>query len=355
MFNLKQLLLALRRHITQVSWPALIALLVLHSVCTSILLSLAGETALTANDNFFYYYVVTTSTVGFGDFSPSTEAGKLIVSSFQIPFGLALFGAFLGKIGQTITLLLRRHMTGDNDFQKLQEHIIIFGWHAHRTGKIIDHILGDVNRKQRTILLCVQQEIEHPFADNPSVLFLRINSFTDVKDLNRAGIATADRVIIDGRDDNQTFTTALRISKLVKGNCHISCYFDDENKVQMIHEHCSNVECSVAWTAEMLVRSIQDPGAARIQEEMLSTLRGDTQFSIEVPDDFDAQGVPFLTLFTAFKKSYNATILGIANDRAGNGMDLNPDNDYRIKKGQFIHYIAQQRLLSQDISWNSLT
>lgn len=354
MFGFKQLINALRRHITHVSWPALIVLLILHGVCTSLLLTLAGETELTGNANFFYYYVVTTSTVGYGDFSPGSETGKLIVSTFQIPFGLALFGAFLGKIGQTITQLLRRHMTGENDFHKLHDHIIIFGWNEQRTTKIVDHILGDVNRQNRPILLCVQQQLEHPFANNANVSFLRINSFTDTNELSRAGIYQADRIIVDGRDDNQTFTTALKVSKLVKEGCHISCYFDDENKVEMIHEHCPNVECSVPWTAEMLVRSIQDPGAARIQEEMLSTLRGDTQFSMTVPDTAGQSGIEFLNLFTAFKKTYNATILGIADDRAGNGMDLNPDCDFKVTPGQFIHYIAQQRLLSQDINWQSL-
>lgn len=349
----KRFLNTIRWHLTQVSWPSLIALLLLHAVITAILLSLAGEADLISTENYLYYYIVTTSTVGYGDLSPSSSAGKLIVSTFQIPFGLALFGAFLGKVGQTITTILRRHMTGEKDFNQMQDHIIIFGWNDQRTPKIIDHILGDVKRQKRSILLCVQLEMEHPFANNPDVSFVKLGSFTDIQELERAAISTADRVIIDGRDDNQTFTTALRISKLVKEQCHISCFFNDHNKVEMLHELCPNVECSLSWTAEMLVRSIQDPGTARIQEELLSTLKGDTQFSIDVPQQLSTD-IAFIDIFTRFKQTYNATILGIAQDRTGNGMDLNPANDFVVKPGHIIHYIAKQRLLSQDIDWVKL-
>ncbi|MFT5162492.1 MAG: voltage-gated potassium channel [Alteromonadaceae bacterium] len=352
MFSIKQLILLIRRHITQVSWAALIALLLTHAILTAILLTFAAEEALVSNSNFIYYYIVTTSTVGFGDFSPATIAGKIIVATFQIPLGLALFAAFLGKIGQTITFLLRRHMTGEKNFKHLQDHIIIFGWHPHRTPKIIDHILGDKKRQKRVILLCVKNDITHPFADNEDVEFAKLHSFTDMDELSRTAINHADRVIIDGGNDHETFTTSLRISKLVKADCHISTYFEDEIKVEMLREHCKNIECSVSRSAQMLVRSIQDPGSSRIQEELLSTLQGDTQFSVEVPAGLPSNGVNFIALFEGFKRNYNATVLGIADNSFGDGMQLNPNQDYLVRSGQTIHYIAKTRLLSHDINWN---
>jgi voltage-gated potassium channel len=244
-------------------------------------------------------------------------------------------------------------MTGEKDFDHLHDHIIIFGWHPVRTPKIIEHILGDVKREDRTILLCVKDDIQHPFADKSGVAFARLGSFTDSNELKRAGISQADRVIIDGQDDNETFTTALRIAKMVKSDCHISTYFIDETKVEMLREHCSNVECSVSQAVEMLVRSIQDPGSSRIQEELLSTLKGDTQFSVEISPNLP-DNTEFIRVFNAFKLKYNATILGIADDRAGNGMELNPPSQTQVKAGQIIHYIAERRLLASDIDWLSL-
>ena len=244
-------------------------------------------------------------------------------------------------------------MTSEKDFKHLRDHIIIFGWHPHRTPKIVDHILGDQRRQNRLILLCVKQDISHPFADNEHIAFARLHSFTDIDELNRAAIGFADRIIIDGDSDNETFTTALRISKLVDDQCHISAHFYDETKVDMLREHADNIECSLSGIAQMLVRSIQDPGSSRIQQELLSTLHGDTQFSVEVPKHLPVDGLDFMAVFAAFKQQHNATILGVADNRFGDGMELNPKQGYYIKPGQIIHYIAEQRLLSDEIPWTS--
>ena len=242
-------------------------------------------------------------------------------------------------------------MTGDRDFGKLTNHILIFGWHPDRTPRIIEHILGDKRREDRQILLCVKDDIEHPCVDNPLVFFAKLTSFTDLAQLQRVAIDQSHRVIVDGKDDNETFTTSLRLSKLVNTDCHISTFFVDVTKAEMLREHCHNVECSVPQSEQMLVRSIQDPGSSRIQEELLSTLHGDTQFSVAVPASFGNQGLNFMTLFQAFKIEHDATIIGVADNRVGDGMDLNPGKDVQIKSGQIIHYIAPARLLSEDINW----
>lgn len=349
----KQLVRMLRQHLDKVSWPALGALLIVHAIVTWMLLAIFSETDLVVWENYIYYYIVTTSTVGYGDLSPQSVNGKIVVAAFQIPFGLALFGAILGKMGQTIGQTLRKNMTGEKDFSHFDQHIIIFGWHPVRTKKMIDHILGDTKREQRQILLAVTDDILHPFPDNTNVDFAKLPSFTEAKELKRIGINTASRIIIDGKDDDQTFTTGLRIAKLVDDTCHVSAFFTDETKLEMLREHSSNIECISSKTAEILVRSMQDPGASRVQEEMLSTLYGDTQFSLEVPKNVSDE-TRFKSLFVYFKDNHNATIIALAENRIGQGMDLNPKNDIMVKAGQVIHYLAEERVLEREVNWQSI-
>lgn len=351
-FIFKRLFVLLRSHVDQVSWQAVVMATTLHMLLVWGLLFFAAETALTPLSTFVYYYIVTTSTVGYGDFSASTALGRWIVAIVQIPFGLALFGVLLGKTGQTITYLIRRAMTGDKNFSHINNHIIIFGWHATRTKKMIDYILADKKRLDRRILLAVTEQMEHPFLTNPHVDFARLSSFTDCNELARVAINQADKVIIDGQDDDQTFTTALRISKLVNSQCHISAHFSDESKADMLLEHCHNVECSSAKSAEILVRSMQDPGSSRVQEELLSTLHGDTQFSLAVPSTIGA--MKFGVLFHHFKHEHDAILLGVAHNLSAKNMDLNPPLDYPVKGGVILHYIAQNRVLSEEVNWQTL-
>ncbi|WP_105265640.1 potassium channel family protein [Pseudoalteromonas sp. T1lg76] len=346
---IKRLLLTIRSHIDQLSWQAVVLAILAHMGITWLLLAAAGEQALLAPNTFFYYYVVTTSTVGYGDLSPSSDLGRLLVALVQIPFGLALFGMLLGKAGQTITHIIRRAMTGEKDVTHFANHIIIFGWHPVRTRKMVRYILADDKRVRRDIVLAVTDDIEHPFFSEPNVSFVKLSSYTDEEQLKRVGISTADRIIVEGADDNQSFTTALKISKLVKERAHICAYFDDESKAQMLSEHCANVECSSNRTAEVLVRSMEDPGASRVQQEIMSSLHGDTHFSMVIPNEVSR--FTYADIFELFKRQYDATILGIAHNRSALDMDLNPPLDYAIQGGDIIHYIAPVRVLAAEVKW----
>ncbi|WP_018691379.1 potassium channel family protein [Algicola sagamiensis] len=352
---LRKFLLAMRLHLNQVTWPALIMIVLFHALSTWGLLFSAQETAILEPITFLYYYIVTTSTVGFGDFSPQSPEGRLVVSLWQIPLGLAIFGAFLGKTGQAITHLLRRNMTGEKDYQHYEDHILIFGWHNVRTRRIIEHILGDSKREQRRILLCVTDDMTHPLIDQPSVSFAKLETFTDQKCLDRIAVTKAARIIIDGRDDDQTFTTALRVSTLVADECHISAHFQDETKVEMLKQHCRNVECTSSKTAEILVRSMQDPGSSLVHEQLLSTLHGHTQFSLVVPEEVPNEGLKFSSVFYHLKDRHNMTILAVAKNRFGEGIHLNPPGDHLIQHGMTLHYICKERIFSHEIDWLAIT
>jgi len=349
---INRLVRALKKHFSRVTWLSITALLAAHAALSWWLLFCAGETALTSLESFFYYYVVTTSTVGFGDMSPETQAGKWVVAVVQIPMGLAIFGAMLGKLGQSVSRILRQIMTGEKDFRHLDTHILIFGWHEKRTGKMIEHILGDQRRMQRPILLCVTEEMEHPFIDNPLVEFARLRSFTEDSELDRINIKEADRVIVDCDNDDMTFTCALKLSPMVASDCHISAYFNDETKVEMLSRYTENVECNSSKTAEILVRSMQDPGSSRLQEVLMSTLHGDTQFSTQVPAAIER--LQFGQLFYYLKRYHNTILLAVASDRIGANMNLNPTNEFEVVPGNVLHYVAKERLMSNEINWQAV-
>ncbi|WP_462153362.1 potassium channel family protein [Pseudoalteromonas piscicida] len=348
----KRLVVLMRAHVDKASWQLLFMATLIHMSVTWGLLWLSNESALLPLSTFFYYYVVTTSTVGYGDFSATTDFGRLVVAIIQIPFGLALFGVLLGKAGQFVTYWVRRGMTGEKDFAHLQNHIVIFGWHDVRTKKMVDYILGDNKREDRKIVLAVTEAMEHPLLSYPEVAFARLTSFTDDEQLSRINIERADKIIIDGDDDNQTFTTALKLSRVVKPEAHISAHFLDDSKALLLREHCKNVECSASMSAEILVRAMQDPGSSRVQEELLSTLHGDTQFSLALPAEVSC--LTFGDIFGYFKQHHDATLLGVAHDINALNMDLNPPLDYNITGGDILHYIAPQRVLTSEVDWSSL-
>ena len=162
----------------------------------------------------------------------------------------------------------------------------------------------------------------------------------------------ADRIIVDCENDDMTFTCALKLSPMVEDGCHISAYFNDETKVEMLNKYTDNVECNSSKTAEILVRSMQDPGSSRLQEELMSTLHGDTQFSTQVPQG--TANLQFGQLFYYLKQQHNAILLAVASDRIGARMNLNPTNEFEVLSGNILHYVACERLMPDEIDWNKI-
>jgi len=343
-----------RDHLGRLSWPGLSGLLIVHFLLVALLLSMGQETELVSDPlRFLYFYIVTISTVGYGDFSPSTPLGQFVTLSVLIIPGLGLFGAFLGKLIATLTQFTRREMQGNNDFSHLQDHILLFGWHPQRTRRIIELILGDKNRLARRILLCTTENTEHPLAELPEVGFIHLNSYTDHEQLQRTGISEAAKVIVDSTSDEHTLTIALALGSLLgdDSQVHISAYFEDETKATLLAGHMPNIECSTSRAAELLTRSMQDPGSSHLFQQLLSTLEGCTQFSMKLPDSI--QQLRFHDLFLLFKREYHATAIGIAASHS-NRLNLNPELSSALAAGDVVYYIAEQRIHASEIDWQAL-
>ncbi len=341
-----------RRLTEELNWFALLVLILAQGGISWILLWLAGEAELTKLDTFVYYNAVVVSTVGFGDFSPVSHAGKLVVAFFQIPVGLLVFGAFIGKITQFIVTVLRKGMNGNKDFSHLDNHVLLFGWNEGKTEKIIEYILADKKRVQRKIVLCVTANMAHPFVDKSEVAFARLSSFTEPKEMVRVAVANASRIIIDGANDDETLTIALGLGAYADASANISAYFHDESKSKLLKLHCPNVECSTSKQAEVLVRSMQDPGTSQVAEHMFSALAGATLYSMKL--SHSQENMSFEKLFNWLKQQHDVTLIGIAQTKNGDGMVLNPALDFTVIPGVYLHYIAKERLLANEVDWQQV-
>lgn len=340
-----------RRLIHHLSWQNLIVLLLLQAGGSWLLLALAGEAELIAPGIFFYYNAVVISTVGFGDYSPVTQAGRWVVALFQIPFGLLVFGSFIGKLTQTLVSWVRRGMSGKADYSHLSGHTLLFGWNGVQTERIIDLLLADSASQGQRLLLCVTQEMEHPFPEKHEVSFARLHSFTNTGELQRVGLSRADRILIDGVDDDQTLTTALALSAQAAPEAHLCAWFTEASKADLLRLHCPNVEVSSSKEAEILVRSLQDPGASLIQEQIFSTLKGPTLYRVRVSEHTGK--LQYGRLLTLFKQEYNATLLGLSFLANGHDIELNPAADTEVGAGSFLYYICPERLQAGQVNWSA--
>lgn len=258
------------QYFSEMRWYFLVLALSFYSSSSWLLLFLAGETQILATHNFFYWLIVTGSTVGYGDMSPTTEAGKWIVALYIIPLGLSIFALIIGRIANWVGEQWKKGAKGMKSLS-VSNHILIIGWNEKRTDQLLKLLLKERvdYAAQPDIVLCVRADIENPM---PGVIdFVKVQSFNQDEDMDRACVDSAATILIDNPSDDLTMTTALYCSKR-NPSAHKVAYFEDESLVALLQQHCPEVECTPSVAVEMLAKSAFDPGSSLLHHDLLDEI-----------------------------------------------------------------------------------
>ena len=339
----------LTRYFAEMRWYTIVLALTFYGLSSWLLLFYAGENALLNPTDFLYWLVVTGSTVGYGDLSPSTVAGKYVVSFYVIPLGLSIFALVIGRIAAWVSRQWQKGVKGLKTLN-LENHVVVIGWNGNRTLQLLNLLIKerDDSANRPDIVLCVRAEIENPMPGK--IEFVKVSSFNNDDDMDRACIEKAAIVVMDNQEDDLTMTTALYCSKRNK-NGHLIAYFKDESLVELLQIHCPNVECTPSVAVEMLAKSAFDPGSSLLQYDLLTVQEGQAQFSIAVPEN--SQPIRVANLFVRLKQEYNATFIGYVSPSVPPTVTLNPNFDETVKAGDKLFYIAQQRI--KKVDWNKMS
>lgn len=336
------------RLFAEMRWYNVAIVMLIYATSSWLLLYFAGETALTHPTEFIYWLVVTSSTVGYGDLSPTTDAGKYLVSLYVIPVGLSIFALVLGRVAAWVS---NQWQKGARGLKKLdiEDHILVLGWNGHRTIRLLNLLIRERASiaDDPTIVLCVRADITNPLPGD--IEFVKVTTFSNDEDMDRACVSKARVVLMDNPEDDLTMTTALYCSQR-NPTAQMVAYFNDESLVGLLQKHCPNVECTPSVAVEMLAKSAFDPGSSVLHHDLLDVNDGQAQYSASVP----LKLTPFKVakIFDQLKQHYRATLIGIAKSDDRLNILVNPDLDLTLFPDDKIYYIAEKRII--DIDWQKL-
>lgn len=328
------LLRRLYRQIAEVTWPVLIATATLHALVLWGLLALAGESEMLPPVTYIYWWWTTSTTVGYGDVSPVTDAGRLVVSFFGYPGGIAIFTAVIAKAINSLSAFWRLRMNGLADFSTLAGHTIVVGYHPRRTPRMIEELLS--GRPDAEIVLVAREVETNP---DPRIRFVRAGAASFGPELARAGIAGAKTVLVYADDDDQTLAAALAASA---ANDHVAivAFFRDEVQADLLRAHCPRARCLISDAVEQVVREAQDPGAGLVLSLLSSTVADAAVFTMTL-----RQQQP-LTEVKARLEEMGGLMIG--HQRCGASapvlLPLAEDAGAVAAAGDLVHYIAARRL-----------
>lgn len=280
----------------------------------------------------FYFVMTTFSTVGYGDYSPTTIAGRLFTILMYL-FGIGLLGVVIGKIVDTFSLFRKRKEEGKLAYTK-ENHIIIVGW-GKKTETAVDEILASDTTSEVVIIdtlpkspTDVALERVHYVQGDPS----------EEETFNQANIKKAKSVIIFADDaiqipslrDAKTLTIAITVERLAS---HVHTTVEIMTKKQIpnfSHVKVDEFILSQETTSLLAVRSAMHQNVSTIVTQLISRSIGEDLFEVPKNDKWQTYGDAFHDLL-----SNGATLIA---DR--DHMDINRKLDENIPSDAILYVIC---------------
>lgn len=333
---LKRLVQIVADSAAQMTWPVTLLVTVGHILSVYIGLRIIGEVDLISSWSLFiYFYVVTSSSVGYGDFSPSSEAGQLFAALWLIPGGFAVFGLVIGKVINAIRTRIQKKLNGQGNYSHKQGHIVVVG---HVPGQT-DRLLEETARLHgtRDVMIVATQDLSSTVYGNQ--IFIRTASLSSEADLLRAGIKGADFVVILAATDDENLAASLAVGA-IEPQGHCVAYFRDQSPARLVQSHCPNIDVVTSTSVEQVARALSDPGAGEVLRFLVNTDEGATLNSARI------RGVSEIKvgeLAVKLLNQFGATLIGYRSPQQKAPV-LSPPPETVLQEGQTIYYIADARL-----------
>ena len=221
-----------------------------------------------------WWTIVTMGTVGFGDFFPVTNGGRLLVGIPTIVVGAGMFGYALTQFSSFLLRAERLTRKGLS-VQKATGHILLCNCPpTARLLAIVGELRSLPGKDGESVILVDNdlEEIPREIAEQ-SIRFVRGHPARE-ETLNRASIQQAARAMVLARDprdpksDDLTVATCLTLRHLRPDLPVVAECVDPENKEILRRAGCNSIVCALELTPGLLAQEITDPGVINVLREM---------------------------------------------------------------------------------------
>ena len=320
--------------------------------------------------NAFWWTIVTITTVGYGDYAPSSLYGR-ILAVFLMLAGIGLVSTITGTISSIFTT--RKIMQGRGlTMVESTNHIVVCGWNEN-----VEHLLScmtqivDENKNAIVLISDLTEDqlnsVKAKF-NNLDLDFVK-GDYTNEPTLKLANLKEAHSVIIISddsipEDDDKTILTTLTIKNLFP-NLKVVAYVSDRKKIPYLKRaNADEVITDEIFKSFLAATHIIEPGVPQAVNQLLDVHSKNRFKSEKIDEDFI--GKNFKQLFEHYKQNHLLCI-GLYNEneamgyvdllsgesdaldrfiekklkQAGHGLRdsridviINPDDNLKIKQGQ---------------------
>lgn len=296
-----------------------------------------SSNTITSPENYWWWFLVTASTVGYGDFFPTTVGGHL-VGVYVIVGGIVTLTTLFTRIATAIENTKGRRMKGQVDLN-MSDHLVIVGYTPGRTERLLHEIMAD---SALPVVLCAWEDVpENPLPEHPNLGFVR-GDLAEEGVLRRAGVHRAARVLIDARDDNEALALTVAATH-VNPTAHTVVTLRDMSRAHNFSYVDDGVRCVQWHSPRLAIEELQDPGIAVVYADLMSH-GGRNTYSMPLPETLS--DMSFGEVQEAMGRMFTTTVLAVQHQ----GAVINPGWDTPLPAGSVLYYVGERRLSAEDIT-----
>jgi len=237
--------------------------------------------------NGFWWVMTTVTTVGYGDYYPTTAMGK-IFAIFLYIIGIGLISIVISKVVDSIFVYKRKREEGKLKYQGMN-HFVIIDW-SRNANLAIQEILNSDSAVEIVLIASLEKtplshERVHYVQGNPihkeildqanlakaRAIFIFSNELTEYGNFIR------DTSYVDGK----TLLIAIAIQHNFQHIHTVVEVKERENIQNFVHVNVDEFILSSEMVSQLAVRSAFSPGASKIVSQLLSTQYGDDLYEIK--------------------------------------------------------------------------
>lgn len=241
-----------------------------------------------------YYLAVTSSTVGYGDISPKTDIGKVLLVMYLF-ISISTVGILLSRIGEKMMNISHKSRKGIIKVNGIVDLIIVGYPQEEKVREIVEQLRNDVSYAKASIVCITNQVSSKPewFAKYNVKFVYGIGS--DIATLRSAGIMTAKKALVLASDptkieSDDASSSAITIIEKLNPNVHTIVERVRQDALLFESSGCDVV--ARISSPEVIAREILDPGAFEFENAVFSNDVPGTQYNIT----YEGEDIPWKEL-----------------------------------------------------------
>ena len=290
---------------------------------------------ITEGDTPFWWAIVTMTTVGYGDYSPSSPQGRLFAIIIMF-IGISLVSLLTASISSIFVVQNIREGKGLEKLN-LKNHIILCGWNPSAI-RVLESIYDRIIQTKENEVVLVNDLDEKEIAQiknkfpKMTVHFVA-GDFTHEEILQKANVLMSNTVVIlpniaagenEPHDEKTVFAT-LTIKNLDSSLRVIAYIHDRENLPHIKRANADEVVVVDDMSTHLLASHVIDPGVPQIANQLINSGSSYHFKRKQIPDEF--VGKTFDTLFNHFRSKDGSILIGLyaEDENLGIGEILSTD------------------------------